>query len=72
MAGAFVPDSVLSVVPKHLPGVMTTHFSRASTLPSVTSRAMFDPLFDLTSNDTNSLPMTEEEFYRMKIKLKDG
>ena len=72
MATAFVPDSLHSVVPKILPSGVAAHFGR-SAISSASGRLMLDPLFDLTSSGGSSnLPMSEEEFYRMKIKLKDG
>ena len=71
MASAFVPDSVHPVVPKLLPGMVASQMGR-STVASIQNRPMFDPLFNLASNELPGLPMSEEEFYRMKIKLKDG
>lgn len=70
MGTAFVPDSIHSVVPKILPSGVTNHLGR-STMSSATGRLLRDPLFDLASGASKSLPMSEEEFYRMKIKLKD-
>ena len=63
MGTAFVPDSIHSVLPK-------IHLGR-STLSTTTNRIIRDQLFDLSSVDSKNLPMSEEEFYRMKIKMKD-
>ena len=70
MAGAFVPDSIHTVMPKIVQAGATSHLGRP-TVSSVTSRPMLDPLFNLAPKDSKGFPMSEEEFYRMKIKLKD-
>ena len=71
MATAFVPDSIHSVIPKILPSGVAAHSGR-SAISSASGRLMLDRLFDLSSSgDSSTLPMSEEEFYRMKIKLKD-
>ncbi|XP_065065876.1 E3 ubiquitin-protein ligase RBBP6-like [Rhopilema esculentum] len=74
MASAFMPDAVQSLVPKMLPTGVTSQLSRSSALLNRDGRslALFDPLFDLNSENSDSLPMTADEFYRMKLKLKNA
>ena len=68
MSTAFAPDSVHSVVPARLP----SRLLRTGAGRDAGSFSLIDPLFDLASKDSTALPMSEEEFYRAKIKLKDS
>ncbi len=68
VASAFHPGTVHSVVPTRLHAGRDSHISRTGS----GRETLFDPLFDLGSEDTGFVPMTEEEFYRAKIKMKDG
>ncbi len=76
-ASAFHPAAVHSMVSARLPTAVPPHLSRPGSrhLKSKPgSYAFIDPLFNVEPDDieTPLVPMTEEEFYRAKIKMKDG
>ena len=72
MSGAYLPTSVHS-----LPPVGASHFARPGSGHIGRDAGSFvymDPMFDIKPTDktVGFVPMSEEEFYRAKIRMKDG